>query len=162
MVAQTGPSTAPASIAGQVTTTRTPAAATSADVIVSALQQITVGGSTYNITVPLAEQQSATVTVSTAAGACPANTNCASYTAVVPAMWPNLGAFSTGTITFTQSTATPVTYSIDGQAFVPMSAGTANCTPPVKSVDTLQGGGAIAATPGANLTAAELAFTGCQ
>lgn len=162
MVAQTGASTAPASIAGQVTTSKTPAAATPADIMVSALQQITAGGSTYSITVPLAQQQSATLSLATGTTGCPANTNCASYTASVPAMWPNIAAYSTGTMTFTQSTATPVTYAIEGQAFVQGSAGTQDCTPPVVAVTTLTGGGNINVTPGANLTVATMTFTGCQ
>ena len=158
MVAQTGANTSAASIAGQVTTAKSGGAA-SADIAVSALQQIPAG---YPVTVPLAQQQSATATLTTAAGTCPAGTNCASYTLAVPAMWPNVGAFSTGTISFSQSTATPVTYTIDGQAFVPMSGGTQNCTPSIVTVTTLQPSGNIDVTPGANLTAAVMTFTGCQ
>jgi hypothetical protein len=162
MIAQTGTTTSPASIAGQVTTTKAPAAATPADITVSALQQITAGGSTYSVTIPLAQQQASTLSIATAAGACPANTDCASYTLSVPAMWPNIGAYSTGTITFAQSTATPVAYELDAQAFVQGSGGTQDCSPSVLSVITLAGGGNINVTPGANLTATTFTFAGCQ
>jgi hypothetical protein len=162
MIAQTGTSTAPASIGGQVTTTKAPAAATPADITVSALQQITAGGSTYRVTIPLAQQQASTLSIATAAGACPSNTDCASYTMSVPAMWPNIGAYSSGTITFAQSTVTPVAYELDAQAFVQGSGGTQNCSPSVLSVITLSGGGNINVTPAANLTATTFTFAGCQ
>jgi hypothetical protein len=69
----------PASITGQITTTGT--AGTSADISLSALRSD--GGSNL-FTIPLAQQSAATATLTTAAGTCPTNTDCISYTLAVP------------------------------------------------------------------------------
>ena len=75
IIATTGISTSIASIMGQVTTT-TGAAATSADLELSALQPI---GNNVLATIPLAAQSTATLSLATAAdAACPVNTNCVS------------------------------------------------------------------------------------
>lgn len=162
MVAQTGPNTSDASITGTVTSS-TGSAGTVADVSLYALQQVSISGSNVNVIIPLAQQSSSTASLTTASGGtCPANTDCADYTLAVPAMWPNIGTFSAGGTTYTQSTATPVAYSVGATAFVPMSGATLDCSPSEVTVNTLSGGGAINVTPGTSVTAATTTFTGCQ
>ena len=149
-----------ASITGQVTTS-TGAAGTAADISLSALQP--VPGQSLSITVPLPAQSATTLSFPTAADAsCPANTLCAGYTVMVPGAHPNVGAFSSGGTTYTQNTVDPVVFTLEGQAVVPMSGGTADCTPPLLSTSNQFGGGSLTVTPAASLTAETLAFTGCQ
>jgi hypothetical protein len=162
MVAQTGTSTADASITGTVTTS-TGSAATAADISLYAMQQVSINGSNVNVIIPLAQQSSSTASLTTSStGSCPANTDCADYTLAVPAMWPNIGAFSASGTNYSQSSATPAGYSVGATAFVPMSGGTLDCSPSEVTVNTLQGGGAINVTPGGTVSAAASAFTGCQ
>ncbi|MGH9509731.1 MAG: DUF4382 domain-containing protein [Terriglobales bacterium] len=159
LIATTGLSTAVASINGQITTS-TGAAATSADIELSALQPI---GNNVLATIPLATQSAVTLSLATAAdAACPVNTNCASYTLSVPGLNPNVGAFNSGGTTYTQNIVDPVGYTVGARAFVPLSGGTANCNPSELTTNTLQGGGALVVTPGASVTASTLAFTACQ
>lgn len=158
MVAQTGANLSDASISGTVTTT-SGAAGTVDDITLYAMQQVTINSSAVNVIIPLAQQSSATASLTTASGgSCPSNTYCATYTLAVPAMWPNLGTFSAGGTTYTQGTATPVAYSVGAQAF---SAGVSACSSPEVVVNTLSGGGALTVTPGGTVTAANIAFNGC-
>lgn len=159
IIATTGASTAVASIMGQVTSS-TGAAATSADLDLAALQPI---GNNVLATTPLAAQSTVTLSLATAAdAACPVNTNCVSYTLSVPGLNPNVGVFNSAGTTYTQNIVDPVAYTVGGRAFVPMSGGTADCTPPELTTTMLQGGGALVVTPGGSVTAATLAFTACQ
>ena len=101
--------------------------------------------------------------MTTATGAsCAVNTDCVDYTLSVPAANPNVGAFSSGGTTYTQDTVNPVAYTVDGQAFVPLSAGTADCSPTDVQVNMLKAGGTLVVTAGGSATAADMAFTGCQ
>ena len=136
--AVTGINTAPGSITGQVTSN----GATSADVMLSALQ--TVNANTY--TIP-AGTQSATLSVSTTP---------ASYTMIVPPVNPTVGAFVASGTTYAAGAAGNASYAVEGQAFVPLSGGTADCTLPKQTTAplTVSAGGTIAAPT--------LAFTGCQ
>jgi hypothetical protein len=150
---------AAASIAGQVTTT-TGAAGTAADIQLSALQPIP--GQAFSITVPLPAQSATMLSFPTASdAACPVNTFCASYTAMVPGAHPNVGAFSSGGTTYAQNTVDPVVFTVEGKAFVPMSGGTESCSPSTLSTSNQSGGGSLTVTPAASLTAETLAFTGC-
>jgi hypothetical protein len=158
MVAQTGANLADASISGTVTTS-SGAAGTADDITLYAMQQVTINSSSVNVIIPLAQQSSATASLTTASGgSCPSNTYCATYTLAVPAMWPNLGTFSAGGTTYTQGTATPVAYSVGAQAF---SGGVSACSSPEVVVNTLSGGGALTVTPGGAVTAANIVFNGC-
>jgi hypothetical protein len=152
MIAQTGTSTADASITGTVTT----AGGTGTDDIsLYALQTVSLNSANVNVIIPLAQQSSSTAALTTTAGT-------VNYTLAVPAMWPNVGAFNTGGTTYSQSTATPVSYSVGAMAFVPMSGGMQACSQPEVTVNTLSGGGPINVTAGNSVTAATVAFTGCQ
>jgi len=163
ITAQPGSNQSPASITGQVTTS-TGSAPTVADVSMSALQPISVNSSTLLVTIPLAAQSAATATLTTAASAtCPAKTDCASYTLSVPAANPSIGAFSTSG---TQKPAVPavglVNYTMDARAFVADGSGTADCSPSDLQTSTTVTNAALTVTPGTSVTAATLAFSGCQ
>jgi len=152
MNAVTGTSTSEASIVGRITTTDADSA-TSADITLSALQFV----GSVQITIPLAQQSSATATLSTAPGAaCPVNTDCASYTLDLPGVNPTVGAFSSTGTSYSAGAAGPASYVVEAQAFVPGSGGTPDCSPsdigtPAQSV-----------TPGNITNAPTLAFAGCQ
>jgi len=160
LVATLGSNQSPASITGQVTTS-TGSAPTTADVSLSALQPIS---STLLVTIPLAAQSAATATLTTAASAtCPAKTDCATYTLSVPAANPSVGAFSTSGA---QKPAVPavglVNYTMDARAFVADGSGAADCNPSALQTSTTTANAALTVTPGTSVTAATLAFSGCQ
>jgi hypothetical protein len=144
LLAETG-ATAPAVLQGVVTATTGTAGAT-ADVALSALQQISVGMTAREITVPLqtipatatTPEVDSTGLISVASSmscptGAPANTNCAQYTLVVPASNPNIGVFASSGVTFTAPASGDVLLSVDAQATVPMNApangGAADCAP---------------------------------
>jgi hypothetical protein len=154
---------APASIMGTITT-NTGSAGTSADLTLSALQSIKANGGNLLVTVPLAAQSASTVTLMTAPGmSCPAYTDCVSYTLSMPAANPSVGAFSSSG---NQSPAPPATgtvnYTLDAAAFVPGSAGQTDCSPADLQTSLTSSSTPLTVTPGASLTAATLAFTGCN
>jgi hypothetical protein len=154
LVAATGTSTAPATISGQITAVNASNTGTSADISLSTLQSIS---STVMATIPQAATSSATLSLATATNAaCPANTQCAAYSAQVPALNPSVGAFAAAGTNYTTATGA-VSYTLDALAFVPNSGSTASCTPPEQKSAT-----AIAVTPGTTANAAVLAFIGCQ
>jgi hypothetical protein len=163
LVAEVGSNKSPASITGQVTTS-TGSAATSADIAISALQAISVNNSTLLVTIPLAAQSAATASLMTAASAsCPAKTDCVSYTLSVPALNPSVGTFSTSG---SQKPAAPasgsVNYTVDARAFIPGGGGTLDCNPSYLQTSSTSTNTNLTVTPGANLSAATLVFSGCQ
>ena len=161
LIAQTGAVTA-ASIIGMITTS-SGTAGTAADITLSALQPITVNGSTVLVTVPLAGQSAAAASLTTAAGAsCPAKTDCASYTFSVPAANPAVGAFSTsGTQTPSAPIAGIVAYTVDAIAYV-QGGSTLDCSPSEMQTSSTSSNAPLNVTAGAGVTAATLAFAGCQ
>jgi hypothetical protein len=153
----------PGSINGTVTSSGGGAGVT-VDVTLSALQSITVNANTYQVTIPLAAQSTATAALSTAAGvSCPAGTDCATYTLSVPASTPSVGTFTSGS---NQSPAPPVvgpaSYTVDAQAFLTGQAPQTDCTPSDLQTSQTAGNAPLLATSGVNVTAATLAFTGCN
>ncbi|HKE33380.1 MAG TPA: DUF4382 domain-containing protein [Candidatus Angelobacter sp.] len=163
LTAQAGANKAAASITGQVTTS-TGSAATAADITVSALQSITVNSSSFLVTIPLAPQSAAAVVVPTATGAsCPAKTDCATYTLMVPAANPSVGSFNTSG---NQNPAPPATgvvnYTVDARAFVIGSGSTADCSPSDMQTNMTATSTPLTVVAGTPVTAATLAFTGCQ
>ena len=162
LVAQAGTSKSPASITGQVTTS-TGSAATSADMSISALQAISLNNSNRLVTIPLASQSAATASLTTAAASCPAKTDCANYTFSVPALNPSVGTFSTGG---NQRPAPPasgsVNYTVDARAFVSGGGGALDCNPSDLQTSSTSSNANLAVTPGTNVSAATLAFSGCQ
>ena len=162
LVAETGiAGTTPGSIAGDVTTS-TGSAGTGADITLSALQAATVGGASLTFTMPLVQQSAATANVATAAGVgCAANTDCVTYTLSVPAAAANAGVFAVAGTQYTQGSGA-ADYAVEGQAAVPSSGGTADCSPSVEPSSITSANLSLAVTPGASVTAAVLAFSGCQ
>jgi Domain of unknown function (DUF4382) len=163
LVAQAGTVMSLASITGQITTS-TGSTGTAADLSLSVLQPVLENGTTVLVTIPLAAQSSATASVATAAGAsCPSNTACASYTLSVPAANPSLGTFSTSGV---QTPAAPssgaVNYTLDAIAFVPGGGGTLDCSPSELQTSSTSTNTSLVVTAGTSVTAATLAFTGCQ
>jgi len=154
----TSPPVAPATITVPITTS-TGSTGTVADLSVSALQSI---GSVL-ATIPLAQQSAATATVTTASGpACVvANTDCASQPLGVPASNPSIGTFTSGG---TQTASTPswsANYTVDANAFVPLTAGQPDCSPSNMQTSQDASNNPLTVTPGGNVTTATLAFTGC-
>src|SRR5215470_1820114 len=160
---QTGATKTVGSITGQVTTS-TGSAATAADISLSALEPITVSGSTVMITIPLAAQSATALNLVTAASAtCPANTDCVSYTFKVPVANPAVGSFSTsGTQTPGAPSASAVIFTVDARAFVVGGGNTADCTPPEQKTALTSTNTDLTPLAGASVTAQTLAFTGCQ
>lgn len=155
MVAQTGANTGPASLAGLVTTAGS-TGPVSVDVAVSALEAI---GTSLTITVPAAQQSSATASLATAASSsaltCPAGTDCQKYTLSLPAAAPTTGTFSASGTLYTAG-AGAATYTVEGHAFSASSGGKDTCTPPVVTSSP------VTATAGASTNVSNLAFVGCQ
>jgi hypothetical protein len=154
---------APASVMGTITTS-TGSAGTSADLTLSALQSIMVNGGNLLVTVPLAAQSASTATLMTAPGmSCPANTDCVSYTLSVPAANPSVGALSSSG---NQSPAPPaagtVNYTLGAEAFVPGSASQTDCSPLDLQTSQTSSSTPLTVTQGVSVTAATLAFTGCN
>jgi hypothetical protein len=161
LTAQSG-ATSAATITGQVTTT-TGSAATAADISVSALQSITVNSSALLITVPLAAQSAAMANLTTASGTCPTNTDCGTYTIKVPAANPSVGAFNTsGTQTPTPPATGTVNYTMDARAFVVGGGSSPDCNPSDVQTSSTSTSTPLTATAATSVTAATLAFTGCQ
>jgi Domain of unknown function (DUF4382) len=163
LVAQAGINTTAASITGQIATS-TGSAGTVADVSVSLLQPISVNGATVLVTIPLAAQSKATASLTTAAGAtCPAKTDCVSFTLSAAAVNPSVGAFSTSATQQPAAPASgPVGYTVDAIAFVPGGGGTLDCGPSEMQTSSTASNANLAVAAGTSVTAATLAFTGCQ
>jgi hypothetical protein len=153
------PAALPATINGQATTS-TGTAATAADLSVSALQSI---GPNQFVTVPLAQQSAATVSLTTAAGTCPLNTDCASYVLQIPAGNPSIGTFNSGgNQTPNPPAGPPVNYTVDANAFIPGSGGQSDCSPSNMQTSMTDSNAPLTVTAGGSANAAALAFTGCQ
>ena len=162
LTAQAGTNKSPATLTGQVTTS-TGSAATAADVSVSALQSISVNNASLLVTIPLAAQSAAMFNLTTAAGTCPTNTDCGTYTLKVPAANPSVGAFSTsGTQNPAPPSGSAVDYTIDARAFVVGGGSTVDCNPADMQTSSTSTSTPLTGTAGTSSTAATLAFTGCQ
>jgi hypothetical protein len=155
LVAQAGTDKSAASITGQITTS-TGSAGSIADISLSVLQPISVNSMTVLITIPLAAQSAATASLTTAGAAtCPAKTDCASYTLAVAAANPSVGTFSTsGTQQPSAPASGPVGYTVDALAAV--------CTPAEMQTSSTASNTNLTVLPGSSVTAATLAFSGCQ
>jgi hypothetical protein len=145
-------------VSGAVTSQNNANQGTVADVAVSAMETAPTGGTTYTIPLlPNAQQPMATLALETASSSsCSTGTDCATYTMLLPAGGPYLGAYSANAIALSQ-TAPLATYVVDGVAFVPSSGGTADCTPSEQQTPTYQ-----VATGGASVIIQPLAFVQCQ
>jgi len=150
--------TMPATITGQVTSAGS-GGALAADVTLSALQSATpTGGSTISVTIPIfgALMQPPTFTTSAtpdpSTPACPAGTLCHNYLLKVPASNPQVGTFSSGSVTYAAPASDPVNYSLNAVA--------PGCTASAPSPATVS---SITVTPGNTTNVSTvLAFSGCQ
>jgi hypothetical protein len=144
----------PATIQGNVTAVNGSNNATAADVLVSAIEQVTVNNTNLQFTIPVSTP-SATLLVSVKSTGCA--TNPCYIMSPVPPVNPTIGAFTAvAPGTSYAAGSGDATYVVEGQAFVPMSAGAADCSP--TRVTTSQ----ISVAPNGTVTAPVLAFTGCQ
>jgi hypothetical protein len=119
-----------ATFSGTVTSQNSANAGTVSDVELSALETDTASGMTFTIPLlPTSQQSSATLAVETEASpSCAVGTDCVNYSMVLPAGGPYIGAYSSSGATLTLSSPL-ADYVIDGQAFVPLSGGIADCNP---------------------------------
>lgn len=149
----------PASIMGEITSD-TGSSAIAIDMSVSALQSIS---GNLLVTVPLAEQSASTATLETVPDvSCPPNTDCVDYTLGVPAANPSIGAFNSGgNQTPAPPAAGPVGYTVDANAFM-VGTNLGDCTKPNLQTNMTDTNLPLTVTPGGSMTAATLAFTGCQ
>jgi hypothetical protein len=160
LTAQAGANQTFGSIMGLITTS-TGSAPTGAAVSVSALQSISVNGSSFLFTVPLAAQSGTAVNLLTAAAAtCPAHTDCVTYTLTVPAANPSVGAFKTSG---SQTPAAPASgnadYTVDARAFL---ASAPDCTSPDLQTSMTTTSSPLTVTAAMVTNGQTLAFSGCQ
>jgi hypothetical protein len=150
-----GTSTQQGLIGGLITSVNASNAATVADATVSALQTVTVGATSTTYTIPLAQQQSSSINVTTATGGtCAAGTACVQYQLGVPAVLPYVGAFSATGTTYAQVAGTSVPYIVD--------VATATCSTADVQVTTDSSNQPLAVTAGLTTSAADAKLTGCQ
>ena len=140
-------------MAGTVSTSKTPPAVVEEDVTLSALAGAGSGTYTIPLLPPSAAVAAATASVHTTSGAsCAANTDCVSYKLYVPGAAPTLAAFTNGSpVSFTSGGTTPGSYKVEADAGTSCSAAMTSA--------------AISVSPGAPSTpnpVPELALTGCQ
>lgn len=174
LIAETG-ATAPAVLKGFVTATKG-AGAAAIDVTLAALQTVGTGGSTSRqIAVPLesikaiaatpavnsTEAISVESSTSCPAGT-PANSNCAQYTLVVPASNPNVGIFTSSGVSYTAPAGGDVLFTVNAKAFVPMSGGIADCTPPEQNTSKDESNQPLKATAATTTNVARIDFGGCS
>jgi hypothetical protein len=165
LIAETGATPGPATFQGLVTAT-TGTAPAAVDALLSAIQTVPAsGGGTLQVTIPAETASAANVAVASVTSCpvgAPANANCATYALIEPASNPSVGAFATGTVSFSIPAAGDVLYSIRANAFVPMSGGTSDCTPSSISTSLGAGGNPLKAVPGPAVTPKEIDFSGCS
>ena len=173
LVAETG-ATAPAQLQGVVTATSGTAAAT-IDVTLSALQTVASGTSTTRqITIPLqtipatttTPEVDSTGTISVDSNtACPtgapANSNCATYTLVVPASNPSVGLFSSSGFTYSTPATGDVLFTVDAQAAKPMSGGAPDCSPAEQMTSKDATAMPLKVLPATTTNVAEIDFSSC-
>lgn len=151
-------STAPATLAGTVSSANGSSAGTAIDSQLSALEQVS-GSSTLTFTIPVSAT-SATMAVTTAKPSTCTSTTCPAYTAdfsfTLPPVNPTMGAWASAGTSYNAGAAGSATYQVEAQAFVPQSGGTADCNP--STITTA----ATTVQAGATTNAPAISFTGCQ
>jgi hypothetical protein len=155
-----GPGTATSlvQLSGGVTSQNSTSQGTVVDVGVSALETAPANGTIYTIPLlPNGQQPSATLALETASSSsCSAGTDCATYTMLLPAGGPYLGAYSASGATLSQ-TSPLATYVVDGSAFVPSAGGAADCSPSEQKTAPY-----ALSMGGSSLIIQPLTFTQCQ
>ena len=165
LIPETGATPGPATQQGFVTATNASAAAT-IDASVSAFQTITLpGGANLVVTIPVEGNSVSNISVDSnedCPATAPANTNCAQYTLIEPASNPSVGVFASGKISYSAPASGDVLYSVGANAFVPLSGGTADCSPPSITTSLDANGNPLKVDPGATVTPKELDFRNCS
>jgi Domain of unknown function (DUF4382) len=168
LIPETGTSTGPATFQGNVTaSTAAPVSPASVDVLVSAIQIITVsGGASLPVTIPTEGISTTNLSLDSSTGCpttAPANTNCAQYTLIEPASNPSVGIFTSGKVaSYSAPAAGDVLFSIRANAFVPLSGGTTDCTPSSITINQDSSTNPLKALPGPPITPKEIDFSGCS
>jgi hypothetical protein len=170
MVPETGDNTGPGTIEGEVSTQDTGGNASTAEVRLSPLQDVSSDGSML-MTIPTFGESTllfTTVPDGTDGTTCTdaTNTNCFNYTLIVPASDPQVGTFSSEGTSYAPANETEeVEYQVLAEAFVPETEGqTTNCDPSSLIADednVTPDPNPLAVEPGGTVTAELLAFTGC-
>jgi len=150
---------------GFITATTGSAAAT-IDASVSALQTVALpGGGMLTATIPAEGDSISNLSVESNSDCpmmAPPNSNCAQYTLIEPASNPSVGVFSSGKITYAAPASGDVLYSIAANAFVPLSGGSADCSPPVKTTSMDANGNPLKALPGTTIAPKQIDFAACS
>jgi hypothetical protein len=166
LTAETGTNRGPTTFQGFVTA-KTASAAASIDASVSALQTISIGNNlTSDVTIPAEGASIANLSISSSttcpAGA-PVNSNCAQYTLIEPASNPRVGIFSGGSV---PSYSTPLTgdvlFKIRANAAVPLSGGTASCSPSTLVAMQDTSSNPLKALASTVVNVKEIDFSGCS
>jgi len=156
MIAVAGVPNTPAAITGAVDTSNGFSQPTSADISLSALQQVPQNAATGITIPPITGTNAATVVQATQnSGSCPANFDCSTYSFNVPPANPNVGTFSSSGTAYTQGSGA-VSYSIEATPFAPLSGATPDCSPSFLVF------GPASVSPGGSVSAQPLIFGGCQ
>jgi Domain of unknown function (DUF4382) len=162
--ATAGASTGPGTIQGTITAINGTTGA-SIDADISALQSVTVSGTSHTFTVPLFPMSNAADVMVTPSTSCPAGAPkgafCGSYTLIVPASNPAVGTSSAGKTTITPPATGDVLYTVEADATNPASDA-AMCSPSSQTTTKDATAMPLKVTAGATTTAAELDFTGCS
>ena len=177
LVAETG-AAAPAVLDGFVTATTgtgSSIAGASVDVTLSALQSITVGANTKQLTIPLEtiaatstspEVDSSPMISITSSTACPtgspAKANCAEYKLVVPASNPNVGVFSSSGTTYTAPASGDVLFTVDPVATATTNSGVADCSPSEMTTSKDVNNMPLKVTAATTTNVARIDFAGCS
>ncbi len=155
LVAASTSGAAPGEITGQVTSAGS-GIASAADITLSPLQQVVpTGASTVQVTIPVfgatSQPPTFTTTPTPSSGpACPAGADCYNYSLQVPAAVPQVGTFTSGSITYSPSSA--------GGAYS-LNATSSDCSASSPSDGTV---GPIPVTPSPPARPVpSIAFTGC-
>jgi hypothetical protein len=163
LIAESGASTAPATLQGFVTATTGTAPAT-ADAAVTAEQIINLGnGMLRPVAIPAEGNSTPTIMLQSNTG-CPAkapmNTNCAQYTLIEPASNPSVGIFAAGQINYAAPLAGDVLYTIRADAST--TSGATDCVLATMTTSLDTSGNPLKVTAGATVTPMQIDFTGCS
>lgn len=168
LIAETGASTGPAVIQGLVTAVNGTTGA-NADASLSAMQAVNnPSGGTLQIATPLLNttQQNSTPSIAVESvtpcqGPTPAGAFCVQYTLIVPASNPSVGTFGPATVAFSSPASGDIPYTVQAQASVPMSGGTAFCSPSNQTTTLNSTGLTLKVIGGQTVVAKRIDFSGC-
>jgi len=90
------------------------------------------------------------------------NANCAKYTLVVPESNPHVGVFVSSGVSFTAPASGDALFTVDARAFVPMSGGTADCTPSEVTSSKDDSNMPLKAIAAMTTKVARIDFSGCS